>query len=267
MESEGMAQIKAVISDMDGVLWRGDMALPGLSEFFALLEARGWPFVLATNNSSKTQLDYVNKLAGMGVAGVPEQAIVTSGTATMAYLQKHYAPGSAMHVFGGPGLFANVEQAGFRLSNDGDVQAVIAGLNREMSYQTLWQATTLILKGADFIGTNPDTTYPTPDGLAPGAGSMLAALQAASGVEPLIIGKPHPPMFETALALLGSAPNETLMIGDRLETDIVGAQRLGIQTALVLSGVSTAAEAAESAIQPDFVAEDMPSLLQQLSSR
>ncbi len=134
-----------------------------------------------------------------------------------------------MHVFGGPGLYDVVTQAGFKLSDDGDTRAVVAGSNRDFTYDDLWLASRLIRGGADYIGTNPDTTFPTPEGLAPGAGSMLAALEAASGVTPVIIGKPYPHMFEAALDLLGTTPEETLMIGDRLNTDIAGAQQVGLQ--------------------------------------
>ncbi len=256
--------IKAVISDMDGVLWRGDTALPGLRLFFDTLRARGLPFALATNNSSKTQADYVRKLARLGVPGVPETAIITSGTATADYLRAHYPPGARVHVFGADGLRAVIAAAGFTLA-DSDVQAVVAGLKWDLTYDDLKRASRLIMAGADFIGTNPDATFPLPDGLAPGAGSMIAALRTASGREPIIVGKPHAPMFEAALAALHSAPAETLMIGDRLDTDIAGAAACGLRTALVLTGVSTAADLNGSA-QPDAVFDSLPALVEALTA-
>jgi 4-nitrophenyl phosphatase len=259
-----MDGIKAVISDMDGVLWEGDRPLAGISAFFDALHTQRLPFVLATNNSSKTRMDYVHKLAKMGAPNIAEDRIVTSGTATAAYLQKHYEHGTAIHVFGSHGLYDVVREAGFVISENGAARAVVAGLNWELDYDALKRASFAIRAGADFIGTNPDTTFPTPEGPAPGAGSMLAALQAATGVTPTIIGKPYPHMFEAALDLLGTAPAETLMIGDRLNTDIVGAARLGIQTALVLTGISSEDELAASPVKPDFIYPDLPALAQAL---
>ncbi len=259
-----MDGIKAIISDMDGVLWRGDMPLPGITAFFEALHERQLPFALATNNSAKTRLDYVKKLAKMGVPNIVEDCIVTSGTATAAYLQKHYEPGAAIHVFGSAGLYDVVRTAGFAITENGAAQAVVAGLKWELDYDSIKRASFAIRAGADFIGTNPDTTFPTPEGDAPGAGSLLAAIEAASGVSPTIIGKPYPHMFEAALDLLGTDPAETLMIGDRLNTDIIGASRLGIQTALVLTGISSSDELAASDVQPNYTYSDLPALVQAL---
>lgn len=262
-----LSNIRAVISDMDGVLWHGEMPLPGIHEFFDLLHTQPIPYVLATNNSSKTRQDYVNKLAKMGVPGIPAERIVTSGTATAAYLQKHYAQGTSIHVFGAPALQQMVREAGFSLTDNGDAQAVVAGIKWDLTYEDLKRAAYLIRSGADFIGTNPDTTYPMPDGPAPGTGSVLAALQAATGREPVVIGKPYPHMFETALDLLGTQPGQTLMIGDRLNTDIAGACRLGLRTALVLSGISSADELDTSDVRPDIVFDDLPALVRALAAR
>jgi 4-nitrophenyl phosphatase len=259
--------IKAIISDMDGVLWHGDMPLPGLREFFDWLHDSQMPYVLATNNSSKSQQDYVEKLARLGVPDIAPEHIVTSGTCTADYLRKHYPAGTAVHVFGSAALCGMIRDAGFRLTDDGDARAVVAGIKWDLSYEDLKRAAALIRAGADFIGTNPDTTYPMPDGPAPGTGSMLAALQAATGREPLIIGKPYPHMFKTALDVLGTPPESTLMIGDRLNTDIVGAAQLGLRTALVLSGISAADDLAHSVVQPDVVLPDLPALLEALAGR
>lgn len=261
------SNIKAIISDMDGVLWHGDRPLPGLNAFFDLLRGKPIPYVLATNNSSKTRQDYVQKLAQMGVTAVPEDRIVTSGTATAAYLRKHYAPGTPVHVFGAPALRQMIQEAGFMLTDNGSAQAVVAGIKWDLTYEDLKRAAYLIRGGADFIGTNPDTTYPMPDGPAPGTGSVLAALQAATGRDPIVIGKPYPHMFETALDILGTLPEQTLMIGDRLNTDIVGAVKLGLRTALVLSGISTDDELRASPVQPDVVLPDLPSLIEALAAR
>lgn len=256
--------IRAVVADMDGVLWRGEQPLPGLKAFFALLRRRNLAWALATNNSSRTRQDYVDKLARMGVQDAPAERIVTSATATAAWLQRRYRPGTRVHVFGGDGLRAELQAAGF-CPADEDVAVVVAGLHRRLSYEDLHRASHLIRAGARFIGTNPDTTFPAANGIAPGAGSLLAALQAASGVDPFIIGKPHAPMFEAALSLLGSDPAQTLMVGDRLNTDILGAAQAGMRTALVLTGITTRAALDASTLQPDLVCASLPALVTALA--
>lgn len=260
-----LGDIRGVVSDMDGVLWRGDTPLPGLVPFFSLLQDRKLPWVLATNNSSKSRQDYVRKLASMGVPDVPAGNIVTSGTATAAWLRRRFAPGTRVHVFGGEGLREELRNAGFCIENS-DVTVVVAGLNRDFSYEDLHLASTLIRNGACFVGTNPDTTFPAANGVAPGAGSLLAALAAASGVEPTIIGKPHPPMFEAALELLGTDASETLMIGDRMNTDILGAARVGMRTALVMTGIASHDDLDDSAPGPDLICESLPALTVALAS-
>jgi len=259
-KSMTLADIDAVIMDMDGVLWRGDKPLPGLIPFFDRLRARDIPFALATNNSSKSQADYVTKLAGMGVLDVPAAAIVTSATATATYMQQHYPAGTRVYIIGGDGLKQILTAAGF-VRAAYDVQVVVAGIDFELSYAQLRQATLLIRSGADFIGTNPDRTFPTPEGEVPGAGSILAALSAATDRLPVVIGKPNRTMFEAALALLGTAADRTLMIGDRLETDILGARNAGLKTALVLTGIATREQVANSDIKPDGIFAGLPELM------
>jgi 4-nitrophenyl phosphatase len=138
---------------------------------------------------------------------------------------------------------------------------VVAGLDFKLNYDKLKRASLLIRGGAVFIGTNDDATFPMPEGLAPGAGSILALLRTSSGCEPLLMGKPNPPMFEAALRLLGTKPERTLMIGDRLDTDIAGAKRAGMRTALVLTGVSNQADVEDAADAPDAVFAGLPELL------
>jgi HAD superfamily hydrolase (TIGR01457 family) len=259
------SDISGIVSDMDGVLWQGDESLPGLIEFFDLLREREIPYVLATNNSSKTRADYVSKLAGMGVLDVPEARIVTSGTATVSYLLAHYPTDTPIHVFGSDSLRLVVREAGYPLTNDEDARVVVAGLDWDLTYAKLRLAHTLIRRGADFIGTNPDTTYPAPGGPVPGTGSMLASLRASTGREPVIIGKPFAPMYEAALSVMGTPINRTLMIGDRLDTDISGAVTLGMRTALVLTGISTRADLNDG-LRPDGVFDGLPGLIGALSS-
>ncbi len=255
--------IKAVISDMDGVLWRGPQALPGLSDFFDRLFKRDMDFALATNNSSRTRQDYVDKLAGMGVAGIEPRHIVTSATATVSFLQAEYPAGTRLYVVGGAGLKRSLSEAGFKLV-EADAEVVVCGIDSDFTYDKARTATLLIRAGAHFIGTNPDSSFPAPEGLVPGAGSIIALIEAASDRAPTIIGKPARGMFDAALDLLGTRPEETLMIGDRIGTDIAGAQALSIQTALVLTGVETEASLRESAIKPDMVFAGLPELIEAL---
>ena len=256
-------RIRAVISDMDGVLWRGSQALPGMTELFDLLFERELDFVLATNNSSRTQGDYVDKLASMGVAGIQPRHIVTSGTATVSFLKSRYSAGTRMHVVGGDGLKRMLTKVGYLLVDE-CAEVVVCGIDTNLTYDKAKAATLLIRAGARFIGTNPDTSFPAPEGLVPGAGSIIALIAAASGQSPTIIGKPERAMFDAALRQLGACPDETLMIGDRIGTDIAGAQALGIKTALVMTGVETNESLRESTIKPDMVFAGLPELIEML---
>jgi 4-nitrophenyl phosphatase len=262
-----LTTIRAVITDMDGVLWNEDEALPGLVELFALLRSRQIPIVAATNNATKTPVEYVSKFARMGVQGVQASEIITSGTAITTYIQERYAVGTRIHVLGSAALRTVLEAAGFPSADDA-VAVVIVGLDKELTYNKLKQASLLIQAGAEFIGTNDDPALPSPEGLIPGAGSVVAAVTVASGKRPsTLIGKPHPPLFEAALRYLGTQPQETLMIGDRLDTDILGAQKLGIKTALVLTGASTHAHIDAGSVQPDGIYANLPSLIAAWNAR
>ncbi|MCU0512057.1 MAG: HAD-IIA family hydrolase [Anaerolineae bacterium] len=251
--------MQALIMDMDGVLWRGDEALPGLAAFFAWLRRAGRPFVLATNNSSRPPAQYVQKLAGLGVPDILPQQIITSATATAIYLRARYPAGTRVHVVGMDGVRQALLEADFALVEE-DAAVVVAGVDFELTYDKAKRAALMIRAGADFVGTNPDATFPTPEGLIPGAGSILALLETAGGKAPLVIGKPEPAMFEVALRRLGTLPEQTLMVGDRLDTDIFGAYRAGLKTALVLTGVSRREDVAHSPVLPDAIFEDLPAL-------
>ncbi|MCY3832988.1 MAG: HAD-IIA family hydrolase [Chloroflexi bacterium] len=255
-----LEHIKAVISDMDGVLWRGSQALPGMDQFFKLLFERELDFVLATNNSSRRPQDYISKLAGMGVNGLRPQHIVTSGTATVSFLQSQFPTGARIYVVGGAGLKRLLASAGFELV-ESKAELVVCGVDFDLTYDKVRKATLLIRAGARFIGTNPDSSFPSPEGLAPGAGSIIALIESASGQPATIIGKPERGMFEAALRQLDSRPQETLMIGDRIGTDIAGAKALGIKTALVLTGVETEESLRLSDVQPDCVFAGLPELI------
>lgn len=261
--------INYLLIDMDGVLYRGGEALPGLTGFFATLRAQNLGFRLVTNNSINTTQQYVEKMAGMGVE-IASDDLVTSAYATAGWLKGQLPQGAPVYAVGEDGLQTALAETGFAVSVGADapqsVDAVVAGLYFGIDYQTIHHAARLVRDGARFIGTNSDKTIPTPDGLGPGAGSILAAIEAASGMQPTTIGKPHAIMFEEALKDLGASPAEAAMVGDRLETDILGAQQVGLQTILVLSGVSSREDAENNSPKPTWIFEDIQELTKALNA-
>ncbi|GIV66228.1 MAG: HAD-IIA family hydrolase [Chloroflexota bacterium] len=252
-------QIKALILDMDGVLWRGKQPIGNLAEIFERIKSLGLKFTFATNNATGSVKQYVDKLRSFGVDVSPQQ-IINSPMAVAHYLKQLYPEGGAVYWIGETGLIEALEQAGFHYSEDG-VVAVVAGLDRQFTYEKLRKASFLIQKGIPFIGTNPDKTFPSPEGLTPGAGSILAAIEAASGTPPQIMGKPYPHLFRLALQQMKTQPHETLVIGDRLDTDIIGGVNAGCKTALVLTGVTTRAEAEQFQPKPDWIANSLGELV------
>ena len=242
---ESIHDLRAFIIDMDGVLWEGDRPMPGLADFFQTLRERRIKFVLATNNATKTPEQYVSKLAGMGVT-VAREEILTSAQAAALYLRqsldrdlRQSANGTKVFAVGEDGVRQALAELGFALAGlyEVDAQFVVCGMDRGLSWDKLATATLNIRAGAKFIGTNPDTTLPTERGITHGNGAVLAAIQAATGVAPIIMGKPEPIMYQLAMARLDADLATTAAIGDRLETDILGAVRAGIRSVFVLSGV------------------------------
>ena len=201
-----LAEITHLIIDMDGVLYHGDRAMPMLLEFFAFLRERPIPFILATNNSTRTPQEYADKLARMGVQVSPAE-VLHSGQAAARFLAREYPHGTRVHVFGMPSLKQAMTDEGFVLA-DKDVQLVVASMDRDITYEKLKRATLLIRGGARFIATNLDPTNPSEEGLIPGTGSMIVALEAASGVKPQAIGKPEPTMYELAMEQMGARPGD-----------------------------------------------------------
>lgn len=256
--------LRTLLIDGDGVLWEAESPMPSIQTFFKVLAERGIQWGLLTNNASRNVAYYVDKLAGFGVRSDPSQ-IFTSAVIAADYLRDTYPSGSPIYVIGEEGLQEAVAHAGFEM-HTGELQpaearAVVAGIDRALTYDKLKVATHLIrYRNAAFIGTNPDPTYPSPGGLVPGAGSIIAALKTSTGQEPLIVGKPSPTIFRIGMKELGGDPATTAMLGDRLDTDIAGAKPLGIGTILVLSGVTSRAEAAASAIHPDLIYDGIAAL-------
>ena len=257
-QTEALRSLRYLIIDMDGVLYRGSEVIPGTSDLVSFLRAQGIGFVLATNNATRTPQQFVDKLARMGVE-VGANEVLTSAQATAGYLAGVAPPGTRVFVVGMDGLRAALREAGFALVEE-DAEFVVAGMDFTICYERLAQATRQIRAGARFIGTNPDLTFPSEQGIVPGAGSLLALLEAASGVKPTVIGKPEVAMVEQAVLCMGAEHAQTGMLGDRLETDILAGWRAGLRTLLVLSGVTDRAMLAASEIQPDLVFEDVAHL-------
>ena len=255
-------KIRALILDMDGVLWRGTQPIGDLPSIFADIEKLNLKVVLATNNATKSINQFLGKLESFGVSLDPWQ-IVNSAQATAHYLSQEYPDGGPVFVVGESGLVEILQENGFVFSDENPI-AVVVAMDTSINYEKLRKATLLIRSGVPFIGTNPDRTFPTPDGQVPGAGSFLATIEAATDIQPIVIGKPNPAMYQFALERLGTTPEETLVVGDRLETDIAGSQKLGSPCALVLSGVTNEESAWAWQPPPDIIADSLTNIIRDL---
>lgn len=245
-----------LIVDMDGVLYRGGTALPGLAEFASVSAA--WPRVLLTNNSTVSAADCARKLWQLG-APVPEQQILTVSGAMAAFLAAELAPGTSVYVIGDRPLRAAVAEAG--LTEGGrDPAAVVVGLDRDLRYQQLAEATRLLRRGCPLIATSLDPVLLTADGAVPGTGVIVAALRACAEAEPVCVGKPAPRFFRSAIRRLQLPAGSVLTIGDSLSADIAGGNAAGTHTALMLSGVTSAPPPANATARPDYVFTSLPEL-------
>ncbi len=268
MKKSNFENLKTILLDMDGVLWRGDQPLVDLSELFDRIKHLGLNVYCVTNNSARTVEYYLEKIGGFGVELETDQ-IITSAEATAAYLVNKYPRKGTVHVVGESGLIDTLKSYGFKIdlqSDKGEILAVVAGLDRQLTYQKIDNAARLIRQGAEFIGTNPDQTIAVPSGISPGAGTIVAAIEIASSQKALMIGKPQSQQFNLALSRSGAAAEQALMVGDRLNTDIAGAQMLGIRTALVLSGVTTREEAKTWRPAPDIIVNNVIAVLDQIQN-
>lgn len=253
------SKIKALILDMDGVIWRGEESIGDLPGIFRAIAGRGWQVMLATNNATRSASQFLDKLAGFGVV-LEEWQVINSPIVTALYLEKLFPGGGPVYVLGEEGVHTALKEKGFYHAEE-DVLAVVVGLDRQLSYDKLTRATLHIRAGKPFIGTNPDKTYPLPQGLVPGAGAVIAVVETASDVKPTIMGKPMPEMYCACLERMGVKAEETLVVGDRLETDIAAGQALGCKTALVLSGVTTLEMAQAWQPAPDWIGADLATLV------
>jgi 4-nitrophenyl phosphatase len=255
--------IKSLILDMDGVLWKADAPIGDLKETFDLIHKRGFNVAFATNNGTLTPEMYIERLARFGVV-VEAWQVVTSSLVAAHLLSQSLPTGTPIFVIGESGLLTALTDKGFipvTVEDAGKAKAVVMGVDRGINYIKMSEAALLIRKGVPFIVTNPDKSFPTTRGEIPGAGAWASVIITATGIQPIYAGKPAPALFEMARERLGTTKKETLVVGDRLETDIAGGQANGCPVALVLSGVSTQKQGAAWRPALDFIAEDLYSLI------
>lgn len=263
-----LSKFNTILFDGDGVLWKADEPIDGIQPLFAYLAEKKINWALLTNNNTRTAQNYVDKLIKFGVPADPS-VVFTSSTATAAYILENYGPNAALHVVGMDGLLTTLKEADFKVSTgetppDHQVVAVVSGMDRQITHDKIKVAMRLIMGGADFIATNTDGSFVTPEGFNPGTGMVIGALQFASGTVPTVMGKPEAAIYQTALKRFNANPANTLMVGDRLNTDILGANRLGITTAMVLTGVNSREDVSGGEIKPDMIYEDITVLLDAL---
>jgi NagD protein len=254
-------EIRSWLMDMDGVLVREEHAIPGADRFLARLRELGTPFLVLTNNSTYTRRDLAARLAASGLQ-VPEEAIWTSALATARFLQDQ-RPGGSAFVIGEAGLTTALHDAGYTLT-DRAPDYVVLGETRTYSFERITRAIRLITDGARFIATNPDATGPSVDGPLPATGSVAALISRATGIEPYFVGKPNPLMMRSALNAIDAHSETAAMIGDRMDTDIVSGLEAGMETVLVLTGVTTREDAERHPYRASRIVDSIADLLDAL---
>lgn len=256
-------QIQGLILDMDGVLYTDSTPIGDLPAIFGRIQGLGMKAVMATNNSTRTVEMHLERFSKFGVNLEPWQ-VVTSTDAVAELLKRDLPPGSPVFPIGEPGLLHVLESSGFEVVSTVDAPraaAVVMGVDRGINFDKVVEATLLIRAGRPFYATNPDKTFPTPRGQIPGNGAWYSVIETATGVSPIIAGKPGTFILELARQRLGMQNDQVVVVGDRLETDIAGGQAMGSQVALVLSGISTEQQAEQWQPKVDYLAKDLADLI------
>jgi NagD protein len=254
-------EIRSWLMDMDGVLVREEDAIPGADEFIARLQSQGIPFLVLTNNSIYTPRDLAARLRVSGI-DVPEENIWTSALAT-ARLLEDQRPGGSAFVIGEAGLTTALHNAGYTLT-ERNPEYVVLGETRTYSFERITHAIRLIKSGARFIATNPDATGPSLDGPLPATGSVAALISRATGIEPYFVGKPNPLMMRSALNAIDAHSETTAMIGDRMDTDVISGLEAGMETVLVLTGLTTHDDAERHPYRPSRIVDSIADLIPEL---
>ncbi len=257
----GKREIRSWLMDMDGVLVHEEHIVPGAERFIGRLRELEIPFLVLTNNSIYTRRDLAARLRNGGL-DVPEEAIWTSALATARFLEDQ-RPGGSAYVIGEAGLTTALHAAGYTMT-ERDPDYVVLGETRTYSFERITRAIRLIAAGARFIATNPDPTGPSMEGPLPATGSVAALISRATGVAPYFIGKPNPLMMRSALNALDAHSETTAMVGDRMDTDIVAGLEAGMETILVLTGVTSAADAERRPYRASRVVESIADLVGEL---
>lgn len=252
-------EIKSWLTDMDGVLVREEVALPGAAEFLNRLREKEVPFLVLTNNSIFTPRDLAARLYSSGIE-VPEESIWTSALATADFMRRQMPDGRA-HVIGEAGLTTALHEAGYVMT-DSEPDYVVLGETRTYSFEAITRAVRLIHRGARFIATNPDSTGPSAEGPLPATGAVAALITRATGRKPYFVGKPNPVMLRAALNRLGAHSEDTALVGDRMDTDIISGMEAGLETHLVLSGSTRAEDVERHPFRPDHVHSSVQDLIE-----
>lgn len=252
---------RGFLIDMDGVIYRGSEIIEGAKEFIEELQKRNIPFLFLTNNSQRTRRDVAMKLVRMGFQ-ISEEHIFTCAMATARFL-KSQKPNGTAYVIGEGGLLHALHRNGYSVV-DSDPDYVVVGEGRSFNMEMMERAVNMIFKGAKLISTNPDPNCPTHDGIRPGCGAIVAMLESATGIKAFSVGKPNPVMMRAARKELGLTSSETTMIGDTLDTDIIGGVQMGYNTVLVLSGGTKKEDLKHSAVMPGKIVNNIGNLIKDL---
>lgn len=252
----------AFISDMDGVIYHGNNLLPGAADFVRMLEKRRLKYLFLTNSSERTPRELAEKLSRLGVDVAPEH-FYTSALATADFLSRQ-KPGCSVFAIGEAGLTNALYEKGISM-NDVDPDFVVIGETRSYSFERLEKAVHLVLKGAKLIGTNPDLTGPTEKGIVPATGALISPIELSTGKKGYFIGKPNPFMMRRAVKFLNAMSRETVIIGDRMDTDIIAGVEAEVDTVLVLSGVTKQEDIGNFAYSPKYIMSGLAELVEKLS--
>ncbi|POR01981.1 HAD family hydrolase [Alkalispirochaeta sphaeroplastigenens] len=255
---ERLASVRGIISDMDGVIYHGNRLLPGVPDFVRWLQESGRQYLFLTNSSERSPRELQEKLRRLGL-DVPVENFLTSALATAGFL-RNQVPGGSVYAVGEAGLISALYDAGFSM-NDVDPDYVVIGETRSYSFEKIEKAINLVNRGARLIGTNPDLTGPVESGIAPACGALIKPVELATGKTPYFVGKPNPLMMRQALKRIECRREESLIVGDRMDTDVIAGVEAEIETVLVLSGVTSREEVSRFAYQPRYVLSGVDELV------
>ena len=254
MNIQELREKQGFISDMDGVIYHGNRLIPGAEDLVAWLEANGKKYVFLTNSSQRSPRELSQKLDRLGIH-VDKEHFYTSAMATAAFL-KSQCPGGSAYVIGEPALTNALYEAGF-VMNDTNPDYVVVGETSNYTYDRICLAVSLVNQGSRLIGTNPDTTGPVENGIIPATGALMAPIEMATGAKAYYVGKPNPVMMRSALNMVGCRREDTIIIGDRMDTDVIAGVEAGIKTVLVQTGVTTPEIMKQFAYQPSLVLQSV----------